>query len=148
MFFQEKRALVSLIGTLLISTFYFVYVLQKYEAEQLGAANDFSFWGAAILIFIPVSVVFKIIIHIIFIIINTVATQEEEPSITDEFDKLVDLKAVRNFYHVFMAGFLLAMGVLVLGFPPLAMFIVLLLSIVVAGVILDASQFYFYRRGV
>lgn len=148
MFFQEKRALASLIGTTIVSVLYFVYIMQRYEADHLGAATDFSFWGAAILIFIPVSVVFKIAIHIIFIIINTVTTQEQEPSITDEFDKQVELKALQNFCLVFMAGFLLAMALVAFGLPTVVMFIVLLLAMFVAGIILDASEFYFYRRGV
>jgi hypothetical protein len=146
--FQEKRALASLLGTVIISVFYFINVFQRYQTEQPASADEFRFWAAAILLYIPVSIVLKIVVHIVFIIINTVATQEKEPTITDEFDKLVDLKAIRNFYHVFMAGFLLALLTVAVGQPAFLMFALFLLAIIAAAVVLDASQFYFYRRGV
>lgn len=147
MFYQGKQAIVSLISTILISAGYCMYVFQKYAAEG-GAANEFHFWASAILLFIPVSVVCKIVIYIAFAIINIIATNEKEPSITDELDRLIELKATRNFYHLFMAGFLLAMAALVLGLPPVAMFTILLFSMIAAGVMLDLSQVYFYWRGI
>lgn len=146
--FQEKRALASLLGTVIISVFYFINVFQRYQTEQPASGDEFRFWAAAILIYVPVSIVLKIIVHIVFVIINTVATQEKQPTITDELDKLVNLKATRNFYHVFMAGFLLALLPVAVGQPPFVMFTIFLLGIFAAAFALDASQFYFYRRGV
>jgi hypothetical protein len=40
------------------------------------------------------------------------------------------------------------LGIMVLGQPPVTMFLVLAATIVVAGIVLDVSQFYYYRRGV
>lgn len=148
MSYHEKRAIVSLITTLLSSSFYFAYVLQRHGEETLRGQAEFSFWAAAILLFIPFQVVLKIIIHIIFSIINTVTTNETEPDLTDERDWMIDLKATRNFYHVFMAGFLLAMGALVADMSPTVMFKVIISFMLAAGVVLDASQLYFYWKGV
>jgi hypothetical protein len=148
MSFQEKRAIVSLISTTLVSALYFASVYQRYSEGLFAAGEEFRFWATAILLFIPVQVVAKVVVHVIFVVINVVATREEEPKITDELDKLIDLKATRNFYHVFMAGFLLSIAALVLSLPPLAMFVVLTLTLVMAGAVLDLSQVYYYRRGV
>jgi hypothetical protein len=148
MSYQEKQAIVSLIGTILISAGYCVYIFQKYQAEGVSPTNDLSFWASAILILILVMIVLKIIVYIAFSILNTIVTREEEPGFTDERDKLIDLKATRNFYHVFMAGFVLSMLALAVGQPPFVMFTIIFFSILVAGMILDISQFYFYRRGV
>ena len=93
------------------------------------------------------SIVAKIIIYILFSIVNMIATREEEPSITDERDKLIELKATRNSLYVFGAGFLVAMGSLVMEMPPSAMFIILICAGIVSEMISDLSQFYFYRRG-
>lgn len=148
MSYQEKRAVVSLLSTLLIFAAYWMFVLQKYSEASLSPTNVFSFWAAVILILIPVTILLKIILHIVFSIINTIATQEVEPSITDELDNLIELKAIRNSYYVFMLGFLLAMGMLVANLPPAAMFITLIFSLIVGLMMFDLSQLYFYRRGV
>ena len=148
MSFQEKRAIASLISTTLVSGFYFAEVYRRYSEGVFAAGVDFRFWAAAILIFIPVQVVAKIILYILAVVVQAAVTRKEEPDITDEMDNLIDLKATRNFCFVFMAGFLLAMGALVLSLPPVVMFVIFTLAMVVGGVILDLSQIYYYRRGV
>jgi len=148
MSFQERRSLVNLISTVLISTLYSAYMVQRYPEGSSYSADVFRFWGSFFLILIPVTIIAKIVIYIVFSIINTIATNEEEPPITDERDKLIELKATRNSLYVFTAGFLLAMGSLVIDMPPSAMFVILICSGIVSEMVSDISQFYFYRRGV
>ncbi len=148
MSFQEKRNIVSLISTLLIFSLYSMYVFQKYQEGSFHTSNAFSFWGAFILILIPVSILAKIIIHIVFSMINTIATKEKEPRITDELDKLIELKSTRNSHYVFIIGFLLAMIPLVMDHPPYVMFIILISSGLLSEVIGVITQLYLYRRGV
>ena len=148
MSFQERRAVVSLISTILISAFYSAYMVQRYPEGNAYSTEVFHFWGSFFLILIPVSIVARIVIHILFNIINTIATKEKEPSITDERDKLIELKATRNSLYVFTFGFLLAMGALIMDMPPTSMFIILFCSGIVSEMVGDISQLYFYRRGV
>ncbi|KRF34594.1 hypothetical protein [Paenibacillus sp. Soil787] len=148
MSFQEKRNIVSLFATLLIFSIYSVYVFQKYQEGSFHTSNEFSFWGAFILILIPVSIVAKVIIHIVFSIINTLATKEKEPFITDELDKLIALKSTRNSHYVFIIGFLLSMIPLVMDQPPYVMFIILIGSGLLSEVVGISTQLYLYRRGV
>ena len=148
MSFQERRSIVNMISTILITALYSAYMVQRYPEGSQYSADVFRFWGSFFLILIPVSIIAKIVIYIVFSIINTIATQEEEPPITDERDKLIELKATRNSLYVFMAGFLLAMGSLVIDMPPSAMFVILICSGIVSEMVSDISQFYFYRRGV
>ncbi len=148
MFYQEKQTIVSLASTILISLFYCANMLQRYQERSANAADDFQFLASAALLLIPVLIVSKIVIYILFSIVNTVVTRQEEPSVKDELDQLINLKATRNFYHVFMAGFVLSLGSAAIGQPPVVMFSLLLLSMIVSGVTLDVSQLYFYRRGV
>ncbi len=96
----------------------------------------------------PVYIVLKVITIIVFIIINTIATRIEEPDISDERDKLIDLKSVRVSYYTFSLGFLLAMFTAVLSMPASTMFIVLIVSLLAAMLAYDISQFFYYRRGV
>lgn len=148
MSFQEKKNIVSLITTLLIFSIYSMYVFQKYQVGSFHASNEFSFWGAFILILIPVSIVAKVIIHIVFSIINTLATKEKEPLITDELDKLIALKSTRNSHYVFIIGFLLSMIPLVIDQPPYVMFIILIGSGLLSEVVGISTQLYLYRKGV
>lgn len=147
MSYQERRAIVSLSSTIVISVFYFWYMVQRYPEGSSYSIEVFRFWGAAILILIPVSIIAKIVITIVFSILNTIATQENEPLFSDERDKLIELKATRNSLYVFMFGFLLAMGSLIIDMTPSVMFIVLIFSGIVSELVGDISQFYFYRRG-
>ena len=148
MSFQERRAIVSLISTILISALYSAYMFQRYPEGNSYSADVFRFWGVFFLILIPVSIVAKIVIHIVFSIINTIATREAEPAITDERDHLIELKATRNALYTFAMGFLLAMSSLVMDMPPSAMFIILICTGVVSEIVSEISQFYFYRSGV
>ena len=148
MCYQEKRAIISIISSILITTLYGLYVYQRYLNGELTSENIFSFWGSVLLILIPVLMVFKIIIHIIFNIINKIATNEDEPKITDEFDKLIMLKAIRNTHIVFMIGFILSMASLVINVPHSVMFISLIGTMIVSCIVGDISQLYFYKRGV
>lgn len=148
MSYQEKKNIVSLISTILIFGSYCLYVFLRFNDANVEGAELFRFWGAVILILIPVSIVAKIIIEIVFIIINRIATKEVEPSFADELDKLIDLKAMRIAYFVFIFGFLLAMGSLVLQMPTSTMFIILFLSGFTSEVASILWRLYLYRKGV
>ena len=148
MFYQEKRAIVSIISTVLINIIYFIYVFQIHLEGNANSINDLSFWGTVILILIAVSIITQIIIHIVFSIINKIVTNEDVPSITDELDKLIELKSTRNAHYVFMISFLLSMVTLVIDVPPYVMFIVLIVGGFVSAIVSDLSQLHFYRKGV
>ena len=147
MSYQERRAIVSLIGTIVVSVLYSAYMIQRYPAGSPYSPEVFHYWGSFFLILIPVSIVAKIIIYILFAIVNAIATREEEMPITDERDKLIESKAQMIGNYLFIFGFILAMGSLVVSLPPAVMFIILLLSGMLSQIISDISQFYFYRRG-
>lgn len=148
MSYQEKRAIAALVSNILTCIFYFSEVFRRFLDRGPEAGSDFAFWGTAILLFIPVAVFFNIAVTMVFMIINTIAQGEEEPSVTDERDELIGLKATRNFCLVFMMGFMLAMGALALGNPPSTMFIMLMFTLLASGAMLEVSEFVYYRRGV
>ncbi len=147
MTYQERRSIVNIISTILISVLYSAYMIQRYPEVSPYSPDVFRFWGGFFLVLILVTIVAKIIIYILFSIINTIATHEEEPSIIDERDKSIELKGARNSLYVFSFGFLLAMGSLVVEMPPSVMFILLFCAGIVSEMVGDISQFYFYRRG-
>lgn len=148
MSYQEQKNYVSLGGTVLIFGLYCLYVFQTFRDEIANATEDYRFWAAVILVLIPVTIVAKILIAIAFTIVYRITTKEVEPSFTDELDKLIELKATRNSFVVFVTGFLLAMGALVLDQPLSSMFLVLFFSGFVSEIAGTVTQLYLYRRGV
>jgi hypothetical protein len=146
--YQEKKYIVSLVSAIAVFGTYCWTVFLRYPDTNLEGAELFRFWGAVILILVPVSMVARMIIEIIFIIINRVATKEKAPSFTDELDKIIDLKAMRISYFVFILGFLLAMGSLVLHMTPSMMFIIMFLTGFTSDVAGIIWRLYLYRKGV
>ena len=144
---QERRAVVSLLTTLLLAVFFLGYVLPKYPAGNPYSAEVFHFWGLAVVILLLMSIVANIAISIVFSIIYSMATHEKASSFADERDKFIELKTLRIALYVFMGGFFLAMGSLVIEMPPSVMFIILMLSGYGSGMIGTITQLYLYRKG-
>lgn len=145
---KEKQIIVTLINTLIIFGCYSFYVYSRYLATDASLLNDNAFWGRTFLIFIPVAIVAQIILHIIFAIINAAVTKEEILDITDERDKLIELKAIRISHWLFTFGFLLAMGSQAMGMETKVMFMTLIASGFISAIISESAKIYFYRKGV
>ena len=95
-----------------------------------------------------VSIVAHIVISIIFNILFRITTREKEPAFADELDKLIDLKANRNSFFVFIIGFVIAMGSLIIEQWSQMMFIILIASGFISDVVGSLSKLYYYRNGV
>lgn len=148
MTYQEKKSIVSLISAILIFVAYCLYLYPQYPEGGLETTETFRFWGSFVLILTLVSIVAHIIISIIFNIVFRITTREKEPRFADELDKLIDLKANRNSFFVFIVGFLLAMGSLIIYQPSQVMFIILITSGFISDVTGSVTKLYHYRKGV
>ena len=144
---KEKLVLLALISTILIFGFYSWYVYNRYIGVNPDIINDPGFWGKTFMILIPVAIVVQIIVHIIFAIINAAVTREEITDLTDERDKLIDLKAIRISHWIFTVGFMLSMGSQALGMQLWVMFVSLILSGFIASIVSEIAKIYYYQRG-
>ena len=147
MYKREMQIIVSLITSLLILGLYSLYVYNNYIEGNPEILNNFRFWGVAFLILIPVSIIAQVIIHIVFAIVNKIATNEDIPTISDERDKLIELKTIRISHWLFLTGFLLAMGSQAIGMQPYVMFITLILSGFVGSTAAEIARIIYYRKG-
>lgn len=145
---QEKKPLVSLLSNLIIYGVYFYIVMGKHAEMNFTTEGEIKFWATVFALLIPILIVSKIVLYIIFSIFNTAITNEKEPSFTDELDKMIDLKASRNFGVVFSIGVIASLALPAIGFNATIMFISVLVSTLIAGITLDLSQFYYYRKGI
>lgn len=147
--YQEKSIIVTIFSELFISVIYSLIVFQRFQRGDYDLAGTFRFWGGAILLLIAVQIGFTIVTQILFNIVHTIVTREEEdPSFTDERDKLIDLKSTRDTFIIFGIGFLLAMLAMTLGMQPVVMFVTIFISLMVAGIAGSITKLYYYRRGV
>ncbi len=148
MSYQERRAVVGILGTVLISGGYLAYMLPRQPVADAYSPEIFRFWGTFFLILIGVSIIVRILITIVFSILNAIATRERDTGLTDERDKLIELKASRNGFYMFVAGFVLAMIAVVMDMPPSTMFMILMIGGVASELVSDMSEFWFYRWGI
>jgi hypothetical protein len=148
MTYQEKKSILSLFSTILIFVFYCLYMYPQYPGGEMDSAESFRYWGSFVLILTLVSIIAHIIISIIFNIVFRITTREREPNFSDELDQLIDLKAFRNAFFVFVIGFLLAMGSLTFYQPLQVMFMILIAAGFVSDLTGSITRLYHYRKGV
>jgi uncharacterized membrane protein len=148
MTYQEKQNIVNIFSGLLITPIYGIMVYQRHLQGRFDLTEDYRTWGVIFLIFMGISIVARIIIYIIFHIINAIATREEEVPVEDERDKLVKLKSTRNSYYAFSGGFVLSVISLALGMPVYGIFIAFVGFGLIAEIIENSSQIYYYRKGI
>jgi hypothetical protein len=148
MTYQEKKCIVSVISAILIFVSYCLYMYPRFPGGGLESMEAISYWGTFVLFLILFSIVAHIMINIIFNIVFRITTNENEPTFADELDKLIELKAQRNSFFVFIIGFLIAMGSLVFFQPSHMMFIILITSGFISDVMGSVTKLYHYRRGV
>jgi hypothetical protein len=148
MSYQEKQNIVNIFSALLVTIIYALMVLHRQEQGQFDLKEDFHIWGIVFLIFIGISVVVRVIIQIIFHIINAIATREEKIPAEDERDRLIKLKAIRNSYYAFTSGFVISVLGLAVGMPVYGIFIAFVGFGLIAEIIDNGSQIYYYRKGV
>lgn len=165
MSYQEKRVIVSIISGLVILGSYFLYTYEKYQSGMV-IEGDLKFWAGAMLLFIAIGVVSTIIIQIVFHILLSVTIavkakvnnedcddKEIEKSIqsemvTDEMDKLIELKSSMVGFIVAGIGFVLALILVFLDYSAVVMLNVMFASFSIGSLLEGFTQLYFYRRGI
>ena len=148
MSYQEKQNVVNIFSGLLITAIYAWMVYQRHQQGQFDLTEDFQTWGLVFLIFIGISIVVRIIIQIVFHIINAIATREEDVPVEDERDQMIKLKATRNSYYAFTSGFVLSVLGLAVGMPVHWIFVAFVGFGLIAEILDNGSQIYYYRKGI
>ena len=128
MSFQEKNIAVSLVNFSLILVFYLFRLWQLIQSARFEEAQIFRLWTIIIVASIVVTIVATILTHIGAGIIEGIKTKAKPvmENITDERDKLIDLKGTKTTYAFSSIGTFLAMLTFALGQPPLVMFTLLI----------------------
>jgi len=147
MYQKERQILLSIVSTIVIFGFYSLYVYRNYIAGNPEILDDFTFWGRAFLVLIPITIIVNIPIHIVFAIVNRIVTNEDIPTKDDERDKLIELRAIRIAHWIFVVGFVSAMGAIALGMQPWLMLIIIIGSGFIGCIVSEVAKIIMYRRG-
>ena len=152
MTYQERRSLSNIVMTVLLTIIYALIIFTKYNNGDFDTSNMMRFWSLIILIYIPISIVARIILMIIFRIFGEISDEvrgkkEVDRDIVDERDKLIELKSNRNSMMVFALGFGLALVSQLFDLGISAFFITILVGGVISDIITSISEIYYYRRG-
>ena len=148
MTYQEKKSIVSMVSVIIIFGSFCLYLYPQFPKDGLESLQTFRFWGSFVFSLIVVSMIANIIINIVFNIVYRITTGEKEPRFEDELDNIINLKATRNSFFVFILGFLLAMGSLIILQPSQLMFIILITAGFMSDVTGSVTRLYHYRKGV
>lgn len=146
--YRERMNIVNILSGVLITSLYAWIVFQRHLDGRFDLSQDFRAWGKIFLIFIGVSIVSRIIIMIIFHILNAIATRDTDIPVEDERDKVVKLKSTRNSYYFFSMSMMVGFLLLAIGMPVYGLFIVFIVTGLASEIIDNGSQIYYYRKGV
>ncbi len=145
---QEKRPLVFMTIDIITFSIYTIMLL-KFSPEHIRTFEEIPFWSTSILILIPTMILFRVTFYIIYSVFNTMLTKEREMKfLMDEFGELIRLKATRNFSTTFTIGFVATMVLLAIGASISIMFKMFFLSIFIAFIIQNISEFYYAKKGI
>jgi hypothetical protein len=165
MSYQEKRTLVTIIIGFFVLVIYCVYGYSNYRNGVI-LIDDLSSWAKLMLIFIGIGVLATIITQIMFHIIYSVAIAIREKAthpdisdkdlekiikqtmITDEMDKLVELKSMRVGFIIAGTGFILSLFFILFGFSATVMIHTAFISFSFGSMCEGLMQIFYYRRGI
>lgn len=136
--FQEKSLWVSLVSTVLIFGYYFVYSFQiLLDANEANNAGIFGLFVGMLVVFI----VIQIVLHIII----TIFSRRQD---SDERDRLIELKGTRIAYYALVIGIWTSFSVPLFWAHSMMSAHFILLSFIVAVVASYVAQLIYYRRGM
>ena len=161
MSYQEKKTIVSIIsGTLLLAA-YCIYIFSKYRSHMISADN-ISFCGITMLIFLGIGIAAIIIIQILFHIALSIGIAvkdstydksglKKEFGLTvaeDEMDKLIELKALKAGFIIGGSGFVVSLFSAVLNYPAAVVLNIIFLSFGLGTLAKGVVSLHYYRKGI
>jgi hypothetical protein len=154
MSYQEKKSVTNIVSSILITGVYTLIMYQKYLSGSLDDSNIFKFWAIILLIFIPISIVARIIIMIFFHILEAIVQTakgnefDDQLEVEDERDKLIGMKASRVSMISFFLFFILAFITQLFNVSNHLFFITLILGGFLTDLISEILTIRYYRKGV
>jgi hypothetical protein len=163
--YQEKRIIVTIFSGIFVLLAYVIYTFTKYQNGLINPDN-LNFWASTMLIFIGIGVVVTIIIQIVFHVLYSIALSIKEKiknqditdkeieklinaqMVTDEMDKLVELKSMRLGFIAAGIGFVLGLVSILLDYPASVMMNIIFISFSLGSLSEGFMQLHYYKKGI
>lgn len=144
---QIKRSIIFLAGNIAVSALYLAVFASRIAQDPLWNPDNPVWWARAILIYVPVQIIFRILSMIVLAAHNAATGEPEAVDREDELDKSIDLKSTSLTSGIFMVFFLAAVATQALVLPIHWLFSILGIGMIISGLIGDAASLMHYRRG-
>ena len=145
MSYQEKKTLTIIMTSIAFTVGYFIRVNQIY-IDRGSDINPLTFWSGAILLMIPIGIACHVVTQVFLAIAYRIQTGESPPSIEDERDKVIELKALRVNHYLFLFGFFVSMLFALRGSNLTTVFVVLIVSLFGSGLTSEITKYFLYRK--
>ena len=145
MSYQQQRSVAAIVTGAVVVTVYFWMTLNRLEAAGPDAEALVRFWAASILILVPVGIVVAIVTAILGAVVYRIIAGEDPPTIEDERDQMIELKANQVSQAIFVLAFVGSMVPVVLGASISAMFVTLVGGGFIAHVVGEIGRILMYR---
>ncbi len=139
MSFREKTAWVTLIAIIAVSLLYWAHVPTLFEPHP----------GHWVLHAIAACLCAYLVIEVVAYVVLRLRNPRDARMPRDEREKLIDLKALRIAYYVFVVGAIGGMFVALhlTGGGPVTVAMTVFMAFVLSQIIKHAARIYFFRRG-
>lgn len=137
MSFSEKSAWIFLVSIVLVFGLYFLHVPLTLDPSPNPRLVRGLFYSIAAL------VVIEVIAHLVVFI-----RAEDPPASKDERERLIDYKAIRLSYYVYVVGSVLAVSTIHFGANAIALSYGVLLAFLIGEVAKNITRIVLHRRGV
>jgi hypothetical protein len=144
MSYQQQRGVATIVTGAIVVAVYFSIALNRLESVQPDAESLVRFWAASILILVPAGVVSAIATAIMAAIVYRITAGEDPPTIEDERDRMIELKANQVSQAIFVLVFVGSMVPVVLGTSVSVMFVVLVGGGFIAHVVGEVARILMY----
>ena len=143
--YYEKRSILSMVVLIIVYASMFYDAAMYYKSENIRG-ELLNFWGNQFLGLFLCLILVQLTVLAIFNIVNKKITGEERPKIKDERDNVIELKAVHASYHILVLGVFVAMltALRVKTYSPI--FLIILGSFMLSGIIADVIRIVSYRK--
>jgi len=148
MSYQEKRAIASIISSVIMFGIYYMIIYRMYRDGSFAGADAGSLLGKSVLILIAGGIILHIIVTIICNILFALAERECNPSyVVDERDKLIELRSMRFSEWVTGLGFVLSMIALAMGQPAFLVINLIVGAFALGSVMGSVAMLAIHRKG-
>lgn len=162
MSYTERRSLIGLILTLLITPLFYVFYIKTNVSADLNDSIDFVGWAWAFIWFFGILIVTRIILTIVQVIVESIVygiknhqkdnefveKELKNRFIEDERYKIIDLRVTKHMGTILTIGFMLGMILIVGGMSPSILFYLMYVAFAVSGMTADLLAIFYERRGL